>query len=247
MAICPNGHKNPQNQPFCGECGAAIGEAIQTNSVAAESRLEQLAVEIDTERGEFEAGRTPLVEFQTFMAHARSEEEQIVDLVKHDQTEPCNPLPPEKRAAAPKQRANPHQTPGLQRSPQGQKRAPHEPQGQPLVGFRRTPDQSSRGGNYVEPGWPQNAATYYRPTLLVAIAASAGIILGSVGTWAHVLMFNVDGLDFGNWGVATLILGVASSCIALLTVWFWSRTPFDSQWGSPIRLGNCCRRRGMSR
>jgi hypothetical protein len=35
------------------------------------------------------------------------------------------------------------------------------------MGFRRTPDQSSRGGNYVEPGWPQNAAPYYRrPCLL---------------------------------------------------------------------------------
>ena len=31
--ICPNGHQNPANQHFCGECGAPLEEAHQTRQV----------------------------------------------------------------------------------------------------------------------------------------------------------------------------------------------------------------------
>jgi hypothetical protein len=84
--------------------------------------------------------------------------------------------------------------------------------------------------------WPRNAASYYRPTLFVALAASAGVVVGSIGPWVHILMFSVDGLDFGNWGVATSILGAASG-IALFTALFWASTPFDSRWAVPVVWG----------
>jgi hypothetical protein len=73
---------------------------------------------------------------------------------------------------------------------------------------------------------PPDVEPYYRPTLLIAAAASAAVVMGSLGSWVHVLLFNVDGLDFANWGVATLTLG-AVCCVALLTLLSWSRTPFD--------------------
>jgi hypothetical protein len=80
---------------------------------------------------------------------------------------------------------------------------------------------------------PADAASSYRPSLFVAMAASAGLVVGSFGTWANVLLFTVGGLDFQNWGKATLILGVASA-FAVLTVAFWSRTPFNPRWAVPL-------------
>lgn len=79
------------------------------------------------------------------------------------------------------------------------------------------------------PGWPPATKPYYRSTLVVAIAASVGIMVGSVGPWAGVLMFTVNGLDAGNWGVTALTIG-AVSCVVLLTVLFWLRTYFSPRW-----------------
>jgi hypothetical protein len=81
--------------------------------------------------------------------------------------------------------------------------------------------------------WPPGAEPYYRPSLSVAIGASVGVMVGSVGPWLTALIFTVNGLDAGNWGVAALTLG-GVSCIALLTVLLWPRTPFHPRWAVPV-------------
>ncbi|MGV0043019.1 lipoprotein LpqH [Mycobacterium colombiense] len=95
---------------------------------------------------------------------------------------------------------------------------------------------SALSGKSSPPAWPPDAGSYYRPTLFAAVAAGAGIAAGSLGTWANVLWFAVGGLDFGNWGTATLVLSVVS-VLASLTVMFWSRTPFNPRWAVPVAWG----------
>jgi hypothetical protein len=84
-------------------------------------------------------------------------------------------------------------------------------------------------------GWPPNAEPYYRPTLIAAIAASVGVMIGTIGPWvtSRILSIAITGLDDENWGIATLTLG-AVSCLALLTVLFWPRTPFNPRWAAPL-------------
>lgn len=95
---------------------------------------------------------------------------------------------------------------------------------------------SALSGKSSPPRWPPDAESYYRPALFAAMAAGAGVVAGSLGTWANVLWFTVGGLDFGNWGTATLVLSVFS-VLASLTVAFWSRTPFDPRWAVPVAWG----------
>lgn len=97
------------------------------------------------------------------------------------------------------------------------------------------PVPASSGEN-PPPDWPPGVDPHYRPALFAAIVASAGAIAGSVGTWAKVLWFTVGGLDFGNWGVATLILGVICA-IALAAVKYWSRTSFNPRWAVAVAWG----------
>jgi hypothetical protein len=80
---------------------------------------------------------------------------------------------------------------------------------------------------------PPSAQAYYRPTLIAAIAASAGVIIGSLGTWAHFMVFSVGGTDFANWGVATLILG-SIALAGLSANLYWTRTSQTPQWASPL-------------
>jgi hypothetical protein len=63
--------------------------------------------------------------------------------------------------------------------------------------------------------WPPDAEQHYRPSLIAAIAASVGVMVGSVGPWVTAVIFTVNGLDAGNWGIAALTLG-AVSFVALL-------------------------------
>jgi hypothetical protein len=78
-----------------------------------------------------------------------------------------------------------------------------------------------------------SSSPYYRPSLIAGIAASVGVMVGSVGPWVTALIITVNGLDAGNWGVAALTLG-AVSCIALLIELFWPRTPFHPRWAVPL-------------
>jgi hypothetical protein len=80
---------------------------------------------------------------------------------------------------------------------------------------------------------PPFAQPYYRPTLIAAIAASAGVVIGSLGTWVHFMMFSVGGLDFASWGVVTLILGCISGA-GLGANLYWTRISPTPQWASPL-------------
>lgn len=72
----------------------------------------------------------------------------------------------------------------------------------------------------------------YRPVIVAAIAASVGVMVGSVGSWVTAGMFSFDGLT--DWeGKTTLTLG-AISCIAMVVEFFWSRTPFNPRWAVPL-------------
>jgi hypothetical protein len=81
--------------------------------------------------------------------------------------------------------------------------------------------------------WPPDAEPYYRPSLIAAIAARVGVMVGTIGPWVTALIITVTGLDAGNWGIAALTLG-AISCVALLIELLWPRTPFNPRWAVPL-------------
>lgn len=89
--------------------------------------------------------------------------------------------------------------------------------------------ESGSTGSSSQRVWPADVEPYYRPTLVAAVVAGTCIAAGSVGTWANVLLFSIGGLDFENWGSATLLLGVIAT-FALIVVLFWSRIPLDPRW-----------------
>lgn len=99
------------------------------------------------------------------------------------------------------------------------------PQGSPPLAYPPSPNALSD-------------APFYLPNVIAAIVASAGIVVGSIGTWASVpastgTLF-VAGMDFrGHWGLITLILGSASA-IALFAQVNWGRTGSSLRWAVPI-------------
>jgi hypothetical protein len=81
--------------------------------------------------------------------------------------------------------------------------------------------------------WPPNAERFYRPTLLAALAACLLGMVGSLGPWAGVLMFTIDGLDASWWGVATLTMSAASALV-LIMILLWDKTPLDGRYSVPL-------------
>jgi hypothetical protein len=63
-----------------------------------------------------------------------------------------------------------------------------------------------------------------------------GVIVGSLGPWAHVVVFSLNGLDAGYWGAATLILGALSG-VVLLSELAWARASFNPRWAVPVAWG----------
>jgi hypothetical protein len=43
MATCPNGHENPDGQPFCGTCGQAVTAAAESPSSSTTSKLHRVS------------------------------------------------------------------------------------------------------------------------------------------------------------------------------------------------------------
>jgi hypothetical protein len=64
MATCPNGHKNPDSQRFCGECGARIQTASERKTIAAKAKPRS------NPNADFESGRISLAEFLTNTPHS---------------------------------------------------------------------------------------------------------------------------------------------------------------------------------
>lgn len=77
-----------------------------------------------------------------------------------------------------------------------------------------------------------DAAPYYPPTLIVGIAASVGIIVGSIAPWLRVFVISANGLEIDGWGDATLTLGAASG-IVLVSQWYGVRTSHGIRWAVP--------------
>jgi hypothetical protein len=42
------------------------------------------------------------------------------------------------------------------------------------------------------------------------------VVIGSVAPWATVVLFTVNGLDAGNWGITALTLGVSAASLCRL-------------------------------
>ena len=81
---------------------------------------------------------------------------------------------------------------------------------------------------------PLDAAPSYRPTLYVALAATAGIALGSLAPWVDVTFIgSLSGVDFEGWGTMALIHAVIAGT-ALSAQLFWARMAFNQQWAVPV-------------
>ena len=74
-------------------------------------------------------------------------------------------------------------------------------------------------------------APFYLPNLIAGIAASVGVIVGSIGPWASVLAFTKNAI--GADGTYTLVLGAASG-IALFTLLNLGRSNAGLRWLAPI-------------
>jgi hypothetical protein len=65
------------------------------------------------------------------------------------------------------------------------------------------------------------------------MAASLGVIVGTLGPWATIVVFTLNGLETSWWGITTLTLGALCG-VALLVVFYWTRTPFHPRWAVPF-------------
>lgn len=72
-----------------------------------------------------------------------------------------------------------------------------------------------------------NAAPFYLPNLIVAMVASVGVVVGSIGPWITFLALSRNAV--GGDGTITLILGIIAGA-ALFAVLNLSRTRVDSGW-----------------
>ncbi len=79
-----------------------------------------------------------------------------------------------------------------------------------------------------------NARPLYLPTLIAGIAASVGVILGSIGPWVSVLAFSQNAI--GADGTCTLVFGAASG-IGLFTLLTLGRANAGLRWLAPIAWG----------
>lgn len=81
-----------------------------------------------------------------------------------------------------------------------------------------------------------SGALYFRPIVIVGIAACLGIVVGSIGPWLRVYTFSANGLDIDGWGNATLTLGAASG-VVLATEAEFRRSRSGAKWAVPLACG----------
>jgi hypothetical protein len=92
-------------------------------------------------------------------------------------------------------------------------------------------DPSGRYMPRVPNGGSSTAGPFYLPNLIAGIAASVGVIVGSIGPWASLLAFSKNAI--GGDGTITLILGCASG-VALFTLLNLGRTNAGLGWQRSI-------------
>ncbi len=243
MATCPKGHENPESQHFCGECGTPlVARPVGTpptppghptghpsgkrehsqsslhgddNTSAAEARA--LAAEAEAEAAKAQAqaaaAHAHVEEARAATAHAHVEEARAAAAHAHEK---------EARAAAAHahEEAIRHRTPDHPLAQRGRS-----------GGMSQVSDSLSGGYAAAAPTGFTNAAPFYLPNLIAGMAASVGVIVGSIGPWASVLAFTKNAM--GGDGTITLILGIACG-IALFTVLNLGRTSDGLRWAAPI-------------
>jgi hypothetical protein len=84
--------------------------------------------------------------------------------------------------------------------------------------------------------WSPKPAPAGLASLIAGIAASVGIVVGSLAPWLQVYTIGASGLDFDGWGNATLTLGAVSG-IALVTEREVLRTRSSVRWAAPLAFG----------
>ena len=106
------------------------------------------------------------------------------------------------------------------------------PDGHEIPDSRRQGSHSSAGGSAPEAltGYV-SARPSYLPNLIAGIAASVGVIVGSIGPWASVPAFTKNAI--GADGTYTLVFGAASG-IALFTLLNLGRSNAGRRWLAPI-------------
>ena len=102
------------------------------------------------------------------------------------------------------------------------------------VGGMRQGRNSPSGGFTPEASNRLVNAPFYLPNLIAGIAATVGVIVGSIGPWASVLAFTKNAME-GD-GTITLILGAASG-IALFTLLNLGRKGTGLRWLPRIAWG----------
>ena len=81
---------------------------------------------------------------------------------------------------------------------------------------------------------PLSAVPYHLRNLIAAIVANVGVVVGSLGPWAHLLtVSSINGLGVSGWTLVGLLLGAVSG-IALCAQLNWGRTTFSLRWAVPI-------------
>jgi hypothetical protein len=79
--------------------------------------------------------------------------------------------------------------------------------------LRTAPPVGNAG--YVDPE-PAGPSTIYLPNLIVALVASVGIVVGSLGPWVTLLMFDRNATD-GD-GKYTLVLGIIAAAMLFVVL-----------------------------